>query len=124
MKKTWVFILGIITGIILTILFAVIVSSSSNGGMPGLTMFEQPGDCLIKKSSLEVFQVLTTDSALTKIKGDYTSAVYLLVNDEGKTYYDDQVIKLPSGKCFRQIGTYQYNTKSDFRKTVPVVVIM
>jgi len=121
MKKIWVFILGIITGIILTILFAVIVS---NGGRSGLNMFEQPGECLIKKSSLEVFQVLEPGVALTMIKGEIGSAVYLLVNNEGKTYYDDQVIKLPAGKCFKQIGTYQYPTKDERIKTVPVVQIM
>lgn len=124
MKKIWVFILGIITGIVLTILFAVLATNSSNGGRRGLNIFEQPGECLIKKSSLEVFQVLEPSVALTMIHGEIGSAVYLLVNNEGKTYYDDQVIKLPSGKCFKQIGTYQYPTKDERIKTVPVVQIM
>ena len=124
MKKIWVFMLGIITGIILTILFAVIMSNVSNGSMSGLTMFEQPGECLISKSSLKVFQVLEPGVALTMIKDDFSSAVYLLIDNDGKTYYDDQVIKLPSGKCFKQIGTYQYYTKKDVLKTVPVVQIM
>lgn len=124
MKKIWVFIFGIITGIVLTILFAVIATNSSNEGRRGLNIFEQPGECLIKQSSLEVFQVLEPNVALTMINGEIGSAVYLLVNNEGKTYYDDQVIKLPSGKCFKQIGTYQYPTKDDRLKTVPVVQIM
>ena len=118
------FILGIITGIVLTILFAVIAANSSNEGRRGLNIFEQPGECLIKQSSLEVFQVLEPNVALTMINGEIGSAVYLLINNEGKTYYDDQVIKLPSGKCFKQIGTYQYPTKDDRLKTVPVVQIM
>ena len=58
------------------------------------------------------------------IKDDYSSGVYLLVNNENKSYYDDQVIKLPTGKCFKQIGTYQYTTKEDILKTVPVVQVM
>ena len=128
MKRIWVFILGIITGIILTILYAfisyTISTVSSNGGRSGLNMFEQPGECLIKKSSLEVFQVLEPGAALTMIKDDYKSAVYLLVNNEGKFYYDDQTIKLLSGKCFKQIGTYQYKTKDERLKTVPVVQMM
>ena len=124
MKKIWVFMLGIITGIILTILFAVIMSNVSNGSMSGLTMFEQPGECLISKSSLKVFQVLEPGVALTMIKDDFSSAVYLLIDNDGKTYYDDQVIKLPFGKCFKQIGTYRYYTKKDVLKTVPVVQIM
>lgn len=124
MKKVWVFILGIITGIILTIIFAVAMSGASNGGRSGLNMFEQPGDCLVSKSSLKVFQVLEPTAALAMIKDDFSSGAYLLVNQDGKTYYDDQVIKLPSGKCFKQIGTYQYPTKDDRLKTVPVVQIM
>ena len=124
MKRVWVFMLGIITGIILTILFAVIMSSAFNDGRSGLNMFEQPGDCLVSKSSLEVFQVLEPNVALTMINGEIGSAVYLLVNNEGKTYYDDQIIKLPAGKCFKQTGTYQYSTKDERLKTVPVVQIM
>lgn len=124
MKKIWVFILGVITGIILTFLFLFIMTiSNNNNGRPGLNMFEQPGDCLISKSGLKVFQVLEPGVALTMIKDDYSSAVYMLINNEGKTYYDDQVIKLPSGKCFKQFGTYQYETKDERLKTVPVVMI-
>ena len=103
MKRIWVFILGIVTGIILTILFAVIMSSASTGRNSGLNMFEQPGDCLVSKSSLKVFQVLEPTAALAMIKDDFSSGAYLLVNQEGKTYYDDQVIKLPAGKGFKQI---------------------
>jgi hypothetical protein len=124
MKKIWVFILGIVTGIILTILFAVIMSSASTGRNSGLNMFERPGDCLVSKSSLKVFQVLEPTAALAMIKDDFSSGAYLLVNQEGKTSYDDQVIKLPAGKCFKQIGTYQYPTKDERIKTVPVVQVM
>lgn len=126
MKKIWVFILGIITGIVLTILFAVIASNSSTGtsGDSGLNLFEQPGDCLINKSSLKIFQTLEQNAALAMIKDDYSSGVYLVVNKENKSYYDDQVIKLPAGKCFKQIGIYQYTTKDERLKTVPVVQIM
>jgi len=46
----------------------------------------------------------------------------LLVNSDGKTYYDDQKIEI-SNKCVRQIGSYQYTTKDNFEKTVPAVDI-
>ena len=126
MKKTLVFILGIITGIVLTILFAVIAYNSSTvtSGNSGLNLFDQPGDCLVSKSSLKIFQTLEQNAALAMIKDDYSSGVYLLVNKENQSYYDDQVVKLPAGKCFKQIGTYQYPTKDDRLKTVPVVQIM
>ena len=125
MKKIWVFILGIITGIILTILFAVIVSNSSKGGMSGLTMFEQPGDC-VGKVSAEVFQVVAPDAALInevdKKYGveTYTGKTMLITNREGKTYYDDQIIKAP--KCFRQIGIFKYQSRNGNDNTVPVVI--
>ena len=41
----------------------------------------------------------------------------------GKSYYDDQIIKIPSGKCVKQIGVYKYQTKDGFEKTVPIVDI-
>lgn len=119
MKKIWVFILGIITGVVLTFLFLLVVSAANK---QGLNMFEQPGDCLIKKSNLRVMQVLEPSVALTLIDDNYDSA-YLLINKEGQSYYDGQVIKLPSGKCFRQFGTYQYQNKEGSFKTVPVVMI-
>lgn len=124
MKKIWVYIVGVITGIVLTILFATVSYVSSTSSNSGLNMFEEPGECLISRSSLKIFQVLEPTAALAMIKDDFSSGVYLLVNNEGKSYYDDQVIKLPTGKCFKQIGTYQYPTKDDRLKTVPVVQIL
>ena len=124
MKKIWVFIVGVITGIVLTVLFATVSYVSSNSSNSGLNMFEEPGECLISRSSLKIFQVLEPTAALAMIKDDFSSGAYLLVNNEGKSYYDDQVIKLPTGKCFKQIGTYQYPTKDDRLKTVPVVQIL
>ena len=60
-----------------------------------------------------------------KIYRDYDigdEIVVLLINYEGKTYYDDQKIDI-SDKCVRQIGTYQYSTRLDIKKTVPAVII-
>lgn len=124
MKKFWVFILGITTGVVLTMLFAGVSYIFSTGGNSGLNMFEQPGDCLVSKSNLKIFQVLEPNAALAMIKDDFSSGVYLLVNDGDTSYYDDQVIKLPSGKCFKQIGTYQYTTTEDRLKTVPIVQVL
>lgn len=42
---------------------------------------------------------------------------------EENSYYDDQVISLPNGKCFKQVGTYRYTTQQDMVKTVPVIAI-
>lgn len=123
MKKIWVFVLGVIAGIVLTILFAIIAASTTKQ-RSGLNMFENPGDCLISKSNLKVFQTLKPNIALATINGDFSSGVYLVINNEGKSYYDNMIIKLPAGKCFKQIGTYQYQNKEESWKTVPVVQIM
>ena len=54
---------------------------------------------------------------------DYENdVVVLLVNYDGKTYYDDQKIDV-TNKCVRQIGTYQYSAGIGIEKTVPAVVI-
>mgnify|MGYP001521685181 CR=1 FL=1 len=43
MKKWLVYLLGIITGVILTFAFAFYVNLSNNSGIVGLEMFEEPG---------------------------------------------------------------------------------
>lgn len=127
MRKKWVvYILGVVTGVVLTIgtLFLMSTCSTSNNGV---TYFEIPGDC-ISTNSFRVFQVLDKGVALAnEIDGEYdisTGVIVLLVNDEGKYYYDDQKIEVPIGKCARQVGVYTYPTKMEIEKTVPIVKIM
>lgn len=120
MKKFLLFFGGFICGVILTFLALFIISQSSSVNNR-ITMFETPGECLIK-GSVKVFQVLEPSAALAATKGnfDYSGMPVLLVNDKNEVYYDEQVVK--AGKCFRQIGTYQYETRDNFLKTVPVVI--
>lgn len=87
------------------------------------------GDC-ISENSFEVFQVLDSGDALAnevKIEWDMsvpTGVTVLLLCKDGKSYYDDQVIKVSEGKCAKQIGTFKYSTKAGFDKTVPIVSIL
>ena len=37
---------------------------------------------------------------------------------------EDMIIKVPEGKCAKQIGTFKYSTKAGFDKTVPIVSIL
>ena len=125
MKKGLIFLGGVVTGILLVILFAYV--RFSGGDTPtvedsGVTMFEKPGD-VINETGFEVFQVLEQGAALAKGKKEWMT-VYMLVNDEGKYYYDDEKVKVPSGKVARQIGIYQYETNSGRPKTVPIVKFM
>lgn len=145
MKKFLIFIGGFVAGILATIfaLYVYSIANKPNDGLLGLTIFEEKGECITtssKNKSLEIdiFQVIAPNAALATIKyysdeklyGGKTyrnydignGVVVLLINYDDKTYYDDQKIDI-SNKCARQIGTYQYETKSKFGKTVPVVVI-
>lgn len=54
----------------------------------------------------------------------HTGLLVLVTNDTGDYYYDKQVIEVPEGKCMRQVGVYEYQTKSNDWKTVPIVKLM
>ena len=61
MKKWLVYLLGIITGVILTFAFAFYVNLSNNSGIVGLEMFEEPGDYM-EYSQFEVCLLYTSPS--------------------------------------------------------------
>jgi hypothetical protein len=129
MKKWVVYLLGILTGVVLTMagisLFAYINNAQSDDG---ITYFEKPGK-IAEDKAFKVFQVIYDDAALVNAQSDedddlYFGKVYLLVNDEGEYYYDEQKITAPAGKVFRQVGICRYPTKNDNIKTVPVIMLM
>ena len=128
MKKTLIFIGGVITGVILMIVVSLLIADR-NSTNNGITLFEKEGEC-ISENSFEVFQVLDSGEALANeieqiIAGTTisTGLTVLFLNDNGKSYYDDQVIKIPTGQCAKQIGTFKYSAKSGMKKTVPIVGI-
>lgn len=109
---------------------AVNYSSRNDNGENGIVLFDEPGE-ILSTQPFEVFQVLDHGAALAReIDKSYaswnatTELMVLLINDEGKYYYDDQIIEIPEGKCLRQIGVYKYMTKAEFEKTVPIAKIM
>ncbi len=133
MRKWLVFLLGFIVGIIFTSISVVFIAVSiADQGVSdnGMTFFEQPGECL-GTDRFEVLQAIDGNYALA-YKQEYdrflgytnTSLLVLVTNDNGEYYYDEQVIKVPKGKCMRQIGIYRYQTKSEDWKTVPIVKLM
>ena len=102
MKKVLIFIAGIVTGAILMLVIAALIGNSSNGESSnnGMTFFEKEGDC-ISENNFEVFQVLDSGDALANEIDELsisTGLMVLFLCDEGKSYYDDQVIKVPEGK--------------------------
>jgi len=125
MKTILVFIGGILTGVLLTVVvfFVMTKEDKLNDELAGLTMFPKKGECVTSKSELQIFQVVKPNMALAKSGVFPDDLMILLINHDGNSYYDDQKIKIPANKCARQVGTYQYTTAIGFDKTVPVVVI-
>lgn len=129
MKKWIVFVLGFVSGIVFLFLVLLIIGKTyaTNDGM---TYFEKPGKCISTKD-FEVMQVVGEGYALAEERLEFSSEItlpgnllVLVTNDNGELYYDDQIIEVPKGKCMRQIGVYEYQTRMETIKTVPIVQVM
>lgn len=131
MKKSICFILGIVVGIILTILGAVIYThandddNNNNAGMAGLEMFEAAGDEM-SSTTYEVFQAFPNGTALafecSGPNNTHTGLTVLLIAPEGRQYYDDQKVIAPQDMIFRQVGLYRYNSQMG-SNTVPAIYL-
>jgi hypothetical protein len=128
MKKTGIFLGGFATGVVVTFVVLLIIGLAQNSSaITGVTNFEQQGE-IIQEKSFEVMQVIADNAALVHGKEYpsstlYLGTLYLLRNNEGKYYYDDEIVKVPSGKVVRQTGIYKYESKSGY-KTVPIIEIV
>lgn len=122
MKKWIIYVLGVITGIILTFVFAFCVNLSNNSGIIGLEMFEEPGDYM-EYSQFDVFQVVESGCALAHADESFGSIVFIIPN-ESQQFYDDQKIVLKNDQCAQHVGTYKYSTKMEIEKTVPAIRIV
>ena len=125
MSKFLTYILGIITGTILTIGAGYIyINRDDKDELPGLTLFDKEGDCVSKYKDIEVMQVVRANAALAHIREkNFDRLLVMIINYDGFTYYDDQKLTIPKNKCAKQIGTYSYESKMEVLKTVPVVII-
>jgi hypothetical protein len=133
MKKWVVYLLGILTGVILSVALSFVLAitgddvyDSEELSNNDRIIFEKPGD-IIDIQEFKVFQVVEKNAALVTENTDYDSnfgSIYMLNNDDGKYYYDDEIIKIPEGKVVRQLGIYRYPTQNKMIKTVPIIAIM
>lgn len=135
MKKWVVFLLGMIAGGVLTfvVMLVLAIGANTNANNNGVTLFDQPGECLNAKA-FEVMQVVDNNHALAhevewnELLERYVQTglglLVLVTNDNGEYYYDDQIIEVPQGMCMRQVGIYRYQTRMDTEKTVPIVKLM
>ncbi len=124
MNKWMSFCGGVLTGIIVTFVF--LYGFAQCQSADDTTMFKKPGE-IIEGKAFQVFQVLDDNAALVKGESSqnfFFGPVYLIVNEEGKYYYDEEIIKVPENKVVRQIGIYRYETKSEFEKAVPIIQIL
>lgn len=135
MKKWVVFLLGMIAGGVLTfvVMLVLAIGANTNANNNGVTLFDQPGECLNAKA-FKVMQVVDNSHALAhevewnELLERYVQTglglLVLVTNDNGEYYYDDQIIEVPQGMCMRQVGIYRYQTRMDMEKTVPIVKLM
>lgn len=122
MKKWLIYVLGIITGIVLTFAFAFCVNLSNNSGIIGLEMFEELGEDM-EYTQFEVFQVLDSGCALANADDTFDVTVFIIPDDK-QQFYDNQKIVLKNDQCAQRVGTYRYSTKKGIEKTVPAVKII
>lgn len=138
MKKWVVYLLGILTGFVLAILipglfflFTYFLGISNRPttfteaakNSEKIKLFEKPGD-VVKNTKFHVIEVIYDDAAFVRSESTDTDILsgafkYLLINKEGKYYYDGEIIEAPQGKVFRQIGIYR-----NVIETLPIITIM
>ena len=119
MKKWLIFGGGFLTGIILVLLIGLAINKSNKD----ITLFKEPGE-IVDAKTFKVFQVVNKNAALVFKHDSFDYTVYLLINDEDRLYYDDEIIEVPDGMVARHVGRYQYIAKSESMKTVPIIQIM
>lgn len=131
MRKIWIYLLGILSGVGITFLASYLINKTS---LSDITFFDEPGEIVTTQSILgdteivegfEVFQVLDDGVALATGNEWYTrDLIVLLWNENGDPYYDNQSVVASKGQCFRQVGVYKYKSKDKVHRTIPVVTLM
>lgn len=122
MKKWLVYVLGIITGIVLTCVFAICVYRFDNSEVSGLELFDEPGEEM-DYSQFEVFQVIEYGYALAEADETFQNMV-LIIPSEKQQFYDNQNIVLKNDQYAQRVGTFRYVNKMGMEKTVPAVIIV
>ena len=116
------FFLGVVTGIILTFvgLFIIGLVNQNSAGNDPVQYLEKPVSYENKKeTSFKVFQVIGNAALASEISNKeykwYDGNTVLIL---GEDFYSDQVVTI---KNPMRVGTYNYTTRADIPKTVPVI---
>lgn len=122
-KKVFIYLFGVATGVIIVLIIAAATykEPKESQGQTGYTLFDSEGECVSDKS-FKVVQVIENGDALAN-EVPYSGLLALFKNNGKTSYYDEQIIEIPPGKCAIQIGLFRYKTLSGMNKTVPIVEI-
>lgn len=92
-----------------------------------IKLFEAPTDC-VSTSDFKIEEVIDEyyaiaeeveyDTVLENYYTRYNGIKVVIKSEEKNKYFDEQIIKMPEGKCMRQIGVY-----TKYSNTYPVVKI-
>lgn len=121
MNKWLIYVLGIITGIVLTLVFAFCVTLLKKSSINGLEMSKEPMENM-DYSQFEVFQVLESGCALAEAED--THDIVLIIPGEKQQFYDNQKIILKNNQRAQRVGTFRYDSNIGIEKTVPAVKII
>ena len=101
MKKIWIYLLGVLSGVVLMFFIGFIVNLTKSSN---IRFFDKPGDLITIQrltgeteavQSFEVFQVLDKGTALATGGSLFQDINVLLWNDKGTNYYDNQIVTAP-----------------------------
>lgn len=115
---------GVVTGILLTFVFAYVYNNLQNN----IILFNEQECQEYEAYSFEILQVLPNMGALATVDS-YTDDYYercknggavVFFPGENGEFYDDQKITVPKGEKVMQIGTFRYSTALG-EKTVPII---
>ncbi len=91
-----------------------------------INLFDEPAEC-VSTSAFKIEEVIDEyyaiadeveyNTVLKKYRSKYAIKV-VIKSEEKNKYFDEQIIKMPAGKCMRQIGVY-----TKYSNTYPVVKI-
>ena len=125
MKQFFIFFLGLIAGVALSIGGAYLYSNLQEDTVK-LVYFDKPGKVIESEYSFRVIQVVDENSAIV-VEQDISSIfgfglTALLVHNNAY-FYDNQEIEIGKKQQFRQVGVYIYMTTEGEQKTIPVIKI-
>ena len=125
MKQFFIFFLGLIAGVALSIGGAYLYSNLQDD-TDIVVYFDIPGKVIEAKNGLMVIQAVDENSAIV-VEQDITSIfgfglTALLVHNNAY-FYDNQEIEIGKKQQFRQVGIYTYITTEGEQKTIPVIKI-